>query len=82
METGMVGNKLTLNIICHAAAGFVLGVALSMAVIFVAPSEVAMLIARDANPRATAMIIASYLTLMMTVGATLTGFVFTTIEER
>ncbi|MGA7806608.1 hypothetical protein [Bradyrhizobium sp.] len=67
---------------CHAAMGVALGLGFSFALAQIDSSAIASLIAHSANPTTTTIIIVSYFTLAFAVGASLTGFVFTMMQER
>ena len=45
-------------------------------------STLAVLIAHNSDPKTTTIILVGFFTLAFGVGATLTGFVFTMMEER
>ena len=74
-------NKVIVEMLGHGATGFALGLAFSVTLIFVEPSKLALLIAQSSDPLATTTIVFGYLTLTITVGATLTGLVFTMMER-
>jgi hypothetical protein len=76
------GLSIMIEMACHTAMGIALGLGFSFALALMDSSTVADLIAHSAEPRTTTVIIFSYFTLAFAVGATLTGFVFTMMEER
>jgi hypothetical protein len=77
-----VSASIALEMACHATMGIALGLALSFVLALIDSSAIALLIAHSSEPRTTMMIIVGYFTLAFAVGATLTGFVFTMMEER
>jgi hypothetical protein len=74
--------SMMIEMACHTAMGIALGLGFSFALSLIDSSTIAVLIAHSADPRTTTIIIFSYFTLAFAVGATLTGFVFTMMEER
>jgi len=66
----------------HAAMGVVLGLGLSLALIFVDTFGMTALIAHGVGPRHTMIVLVGMFTLAFGVGATLSGFVLLMIEER
>ena len=73
---------IALEMACHSLMGIALGLAFSFALACIDQSELAVLIAHSSEPKATAIILISFFTLAFGVGATLTGFVFTMMEDR
>jgi len=76
------GAAMILAMACHTAMGIALGLGFSFALICIDTSALTVLIAHNSEPKATAIIVVSFFTLTFGVGATLTGFVFTMMEER
>jgi hypothetical protein len=77
-----VSSAIALEMACHTAMGVALGLGLSIALALIHSSTIAVLIAHSSEPRTTLLTIVSFFTLAIAVGATLTGFVFTMMEER
>jgi hypothetical protein len=73
--------SIMLEMACHAAMGVILGLGFSF-VLALTDSNLADLIAHSSDPKTATIIIMSFFTLSFGVGATLTGFVFTMMEER
>jgi hypothetical protein len=71
-----------LEMACHALMGIALGLGFSFALACIDTSSLAVLIAHSSEPKTTTIMLASFFTLAFGVGATLTGFVFTMMEER
>ena len=71
-----------LGMACHTLMGIALGLGFSFALACIDKSSLAILIAHSSEPKATAITIVSFFTLAFGVGATLTGFVFTMMEEH
>ena len=76
------GAAMMLEMACHTAMGIALGLGFSFALACIDRSALAVLIAHGSEPKATAIILVGFFTLAFGVGATLTGFVFTMMEER
>ena len=74
--------SILLELVGHAAMGVALGLGCSMALTLIDAFGVKALIAHNEQPRTTMMIFVGIFTLAFGVGATLTGFVFTMMEER
>ena len=74
--------SILIEMACHTAIGIALGLGFSFALALIDSSTIATLIAHSADPATTTIIIFSYFTLAFAVGATLTGFVFTMMQER
>ncbi|MBV9564701.1 MAG: hypothetical protein JOY90_30285 [Bradyrhizobium sp.] len=73
---------IAVEMACHAVMGIALGLGLSFALALIHSSAIAVLIAHSSEPTATMLTIVGCFTLAIAVGATLTGFVFTMMEER
>jgi len=85
MRSGKVSTRhssLISELARETALGIALGLGFCLLVVLIDPSHVTSLIAHNAEPRTTAMILVSFVTLSFGVGATLTGFVFATIKKR
>jgi hypothetical protein len=69
----------TASIMLEMAGHAAMGVSFALALM---DSNLADLIAHSSDPKTATIIIMSFFTLSFGVGATLTGFVFTMMEER
>ncbi len=67
---------------CHAAMGVALGLVSSFAMILNDAFGITTLISHGADAQTTTMIFVGTFTLPIGVGAALTGFLFTMLEER
>lgn len=67
---------------CHALMGTALGLSVGLLLTFVDDFGIARLIAHSSAPHRTFAILIGMVTLPFSVGATLTGFVFSMMEER
>jgi len=76
------GKSIMLEMACHTVMGIALGLGFSFALVLIDTSTLAVLIAHSSEPKTTTMILVGFFTLAFAVGATLTGFVFTMMEER
>jgi len=76
------GKSIMLEMACHTVMGIALGLGFSFALVLIDTSTLAILIAHSSEPKTTTMILVGFFTLAFAVGATLTGFVFTMMEER
>jgi hypothetical protein len=73
---------ILLELACHSLMGIALGLGFALALTLIDAFGVATLIAHSFEPRMTFAIFVGTFTLAFGVGATLTGFVFTMMEER
>ncbi len=73
---------IALEMVCHSLMGIALGLAFSLVVTRIGTSFLAVLLAHSSEPTRTSIILVSFFTLAFGVGATLTGFVFTMMDER
>lgn len=73
---------MMVEIACHTVMGIALGLGFSFALALIDGSTLAVLIAHSSEPKTTTIILVSVFTLVFGVGATLTGFVLTMMEER
>jgi hypothetical protein len=71
-----------LEMACHTLMGLALGLGFSFALACIDTSSLAVLIAHSSEPKATTITLVGFFTLAFGVGATLTGFVFTMMDER
>jgi hypothetical protein len=75
-------SSLTRGLAREAALGAALGLGFCLLIVLIDPSHVTSLIAHNAEPRTTAIILVSFFTLTFGIGATLTGFVLATIKKH
>jgi hypothetical protein len=73
---------LLLELTCHAAMGVALGLAFSFAMIIEDAFGITTLISHGADTQTMTIIFVGTITLAFGAGATLTGFVFSMMEER
>jgi hypothetical protein len=73
---------ILLELACHAAMGVALGLVFSLAMILNDTLGISTLIAHGADTQTTTTVFVGTFTLAFGVGATLTGFLFTMLEER
>jgi hypothetical protein len=73
---------IMLEMACHTAMGVALGLGFALALTFIDAFGVATWIAHSYQPKATLAIFVGTFTLAFAVGTTLTGLVFTIVEER
>jgi hypothetical protein len=73
---------ILLEMACHTAMGVALGLGFALALTFVDAFGIATLIAHSFQPKLTLAIFVGTFTLAFAVGATLTGLIFTMMEER
>ena len=66
----------------HAVMGTLLGLCAAFVLAFIDKFGIARLIAHDFEPNLTFAVFVGTFTLAFTVGATLTGFVFTMMDKR
>src|ERR1700759_3847439 len=73
--------SLALELASHAAMGIALGLGFCFALLLIEPASVAALITHTDQPRATAIMLASFFALLFGVGATMTGILFRTMDR-
>lgn len=73
---------IMLEMACHSAMGIVLGLSVAIALSCVESFGIAPLIAHSLDPEMMFAVFLTTFTLAFAVGMTLTGFVFTMMEER
>ena len=78
----LLAPAILLELACHALMGTALGLSAGLLLTFVDNFGIASLIAHSSEPYQTFAILIGTVTLPFAVGATLTGFVFTMMEER
>jgi hypothetical protein len=81
-RSALLNPAIMLEMACHAAMGVALGLGFALGLTFTNAFGVATLIAHSLEPGMTLTIFVGTFTLAFAVGATLTGFVFTIMEER
>ena len=74
--------SIMVEMACHTVMGIAVGLGFSFALALIDRSTLAVLIAHSSEPKTTTIILVSFFTLAFGVGATLTGFVLTMMEER
>jgi hypothetical protein len=74
--------SIMLEMACHTVMGIALGLGFSFAAALIDRSTLGVLIAHSSDPKTTTIILVGFFTLAFAVGATLTGFVFTMMEDR
>ncbi len=65
----------------HAAMGTAMGLGFCFLLVLMGRPDLASMIAHDATPKVTAILLVGFTSLMFAVGATLTGMVLMTLEE-
>ena len=75
-------SSLAHKLVREAALGTALGLGFCLLIVLIDPSHVTSLIAHDAQPRTTAIILASFVVLTFGIGATLSSFVLAPIENH
>jgi hypothetical protein len=73
--------SLALELASHTAMGVALGLGFCFALLLIEPASVGALISHTDQPKAIAMILASFFALLFGVGATMTGIIFTTMDR-
>jgi hypothetical protein len=75
-------SPLTRELAREAALGIALGLGFCVLIVLIDPSHVTSLIAHNAEPRTTAIILVSFFTLTFGIGATPTGFILATNKKH
>jgi hypothetical protein len=75
-------SRFALELAGHAAMGTAMGLGFCFLLVLIGRPDLASLIAHDAAPKVTAIMLIGFTSLMFAVGATLTGMVLMTMEER
>jgi hypothetical protein len=78
----VVNPAILIELACHTFMGTALGLGFAFALTQVDAFGISSLIAHSLEPQMTFTIFVGTFTLAFAVGATLTGFVFTMMEER
>ena len=73
--------SLVLELASHAAMGAALGLGFCLALLLIEPASIGALISHAAQPKTTAVTLASFFALLFGAGATMTGIIFTTMER-
>ena len=73
---------LALELAGHAAMGTAMGLGFCLALVLTGWHDLANMIAHNAAPKVTAIMLIGFTSLMFAVGATLTGMMLITLEER
>jgi hypothetical protein len=81
-RSALIKPAIVLEMACHTAMGVALGLGFALALTLTNAFGVSTLIAHSHEPRMTLMLFVATFTLAFAVGATLTGFVFTMMQER
>jgi hypothetical protein len=81
-RSAVLNPTIMLEMASHMAMGVALGLGFALALTLSDAFGVATLIAHSHEPRVTLTIFVGTFTLAFAVGATLTGFVFTMMQER
>jgi hypothetical protein len=81
-RTAAVRRVIALELVYHAIMGTVLGLAAGLLLASVDNFGIAPLIAHSNDPQTMLAVFLGSLTLALSVGATLTGFFFSMMEER
>jgi len=75
-------SSLVCELIGQTAMGVAVGLGFCLLIALIDPSHVTSLIAHNAEPRTTAIILVSFFALAFGAGATLTGMVLVAIRRR
>ncbi|WP_257168628.1 hypothetical protein [Bradyrhizobium sp. SRS-191] len=81
-RSAVVTSAILVELACHTIMGTALGLGLAFALTQVDAFGISALIAHSLDPHMTFTVFVSTFTLAFAVGATLTGFVFTMMQER
>ncbi|WP_316182315.1 MULTISPECIES: hypothetical protein [unclassified Bradyrhizobium] len=81
-RSAAVNLAMLIELASHTLMGIAMGLGFAFALIQLDAFGVSILIAHSLDPHVTFVIFVGVLTLSFAVGATLTGFVFTMMEER
>ena len=74
-------SALALKLAGHAAMGTAMGLGFCLLLVMMGRPNLANLIAHDAAPKVTAIMLIGFTSMMFAVGATLTGMVLMTFDE-
>ncbi|BAM88359.1 hypothetical protein S58_23530 [Bradyrhizobium oligotrophicum S58] len=81
-RSALIKPAILIELACHTCMGTALGLGFALALTQLDAFGISRLIAHSPDPHITFMIFVGTLTLSFAVGSTLTGFVFTMMEER
>jgi hypothetical protein len=81
-RSALIKPAILIELACHTFMGTALGLGFAFALTQVDAFGISRLIAHSLDPHMTFIIFVGTLTLSFAVGSTLTGFVFTMMEER
>jgi hypothetical protein len=81
-RSAVVSTAILIELACHTFMGTALGLGFAFALTQVDAFGMSTLIAHSADPQVTFIVFVGTLTLAFAVGATLTGIVFTMMQER
>jgi hypothetical protein len=73
--------QLVLELTVHAVMGAAMGLGFCLLLMLTGRQEVVNMIAHNAEPKSTAVLLIGFTSLIFAVGATLTGMVLITLEE-
>jgi hypothetical protein len=80
-RNGLSHATLALELASHAAMGVALGLGFCFALVLIEPASVASLISHTDQPKTTAVMLLSFFALLFGAGATMTGIIFTTMDD-
>lgn len=81
-RSALLKPAILIELACHTVMGTAMGLGFAFVLTLVDAFGIATLIAHSLEPQMTFAIFVGTFTLAFAVGATLTGFVFTMMEER
>jgi hypothetical protein len=81
MRAKKTRGSLTLQLATHAAMGIAMGLAFCFALVLIEPFGIVNLVAHSPEPKTTAIILVSFVSLTFGLGATLTGMVLGTLHD-
>ena len=81
-RSALIKPAILIELACHTCMGTALGLGFAFALTQLDAFGISRLIAHSLDPHMTFMVFVGALTLSFAVGSTLTGFVFTMMEER
>jgi hypothetical protein len=76
------GGSLVLKLAVHAAMGTAMGLGFCLLLTLTGRQDLVSMIAHSTEPKSTAILLIGFTSLVFAVGATLTGMVLMTMEER
>ncbi|MGJ5095924.1 hypothetical protein ACQR18_27855 [Bradyrhizobium oligotrophicum] len=81
-RSAVVNPAILIELACHTLMGIAMGLGFAFGLTQLDAFGISTLIAHSVDPHVTFVIFVGVLTLSFAVGATMTGFVFTMMEER